>query len=223
MVTPTRLAGESASTPEARDNPCADALDKLWRDVILVHKPKYGDWDYPGMAYRHLLAEFNELRGKLAGAQAELQQLRQEAHEAPEDMREYVNDTRQFILRGFPELDRLGIAMLYQHAHEGEWDLPTLAQHLVERLAAARTPVHENPSEVVATRMSELRRRAEVAAARAARLDEIARIIEAVDNRCMATDGPVTATLREMSQEEISRIYALASGTIESATDAGAP
>jgi hypothetical protein len=45
----------------------------------------------------------------------------------------------------------------------------------------------------------------------AARLGEIARIIEAVDNRCMASDGPVTPTLSEMTQDEISRIYALAS------------
>jgi hypothetical protein len=40
-------------------------------------------------------------------------------------------------------------------------------------------------------------------------LDEIATIIECVDNRCMAADGPVTPTLEEMTQEEISRIYFL--------------
>ena len=44
------------------------------------------------------------------------------------------------------------------------------------------------------------------------RLREIARIIEAVDDRAMACDGPVTPTLQEMTQEEISRIYALAKG-----------
>lgn len=42
------------------------------------------------------------------------------------------------------------------------------------------------------------------------RLAEIAAIIEAVDHRCMAADGPVTPTLREMTQKEISRIYKLA-------------
>lgn len=42
------------------------------------------------------------------------------------------------------------------------------------------------------------------------RLAEIAQIIERVDQRCMAADGPVTPTLREMTQAEISRIYALA-------------
>jgi hypothetical protein len=118
------------------------------------------------------LAELARLRADVERLTAELEQLREEAREAPEEMREYVDDTRQFILRGFPELDRLGIAMLHQHAHEGEWNLPTLAQHLVERLAAAHTPVHEKPSEVVATRMVELRHRAEAAEARAERLEK---------------------------------------------------
>ena len=43
----------------------------------------------------------------------------------------------------------------------------------------------------------------------AGRLDRIRKIIEAVDNRCMAADGPVTPTLQEMTQAEISSIYAL--------------
>lgn len=43
------------------------------------------------------------------------------------------------------------------------------------------------------------------------RLREIADIIERVDRRCMAADGPVTSTLSEMTQQEISRIYKLAS------------
>lgn len=42
------------------------------------------------------------------------------------------------------------------------------------------------------------------------RLDAIAQIIENVDNRCMAADGPVTPTLKEMTQEEIKVIYELA-------------
>lgn len=42
------------------------------------------------------------------------------------------------------------------------------------------------------------------------RLKMIASIIEAVDNRCAAADGPVTPTLKEMTQAEISEIYALA-------------
>ena len=44
------------------------------------------------------------------------------------------------------------------------------------------------------------------------RLTAIAGIIEAVDNRCAAADGPVTPTLQEMTQAEISRIYELAKG-----------
>ena len=44
------------------------------------------------------------------------------------------------------------------------------------------------------------------------RLLRIAQIIEAVDNRCAAADGPVTPTLKEMTQAEISHIYDLAKG-----------
>ena len=44
------------------------------------------------------------------------------------------------------------------------------------------------------------------------RLREIAEIIEQVDNRAMAADGPVTPTLQEMTQKEMSQIYALAKG-----------
>lgn len=43
------------------------------------------------------------------------------------------------------------------------------------------------------------------------RLARIAAIIEQVDVRCMAADGPVTPTLKEMTQAEISEIYGLAS------------
>ena len=45
----------------------------------------------------------------------------------------------------------------------------------------------------------------------AEKLKRIAEIIEHVDNRCAAVDGPVTPTLQEMSQNEISEIYLLAS------------
>ena len=48
------------------------------------------------------------------------------------------------------------------------------------------------------------------------RLKQIAEIIERVDNRCMAVDGPVTPTLQEMTQAEISEIYELASLTNQS-------
>ena len=41
------------------------------------------------------------------------------------------------------------------------------------------------------------------------RLSKIGKIIEHVNNRCMAADGPVTPTLEEMTQAEISEIYEL--------------
>lgn len=61
------MTHEEDEVEEARDerNPAAQAIDDLWRAVILAHKPDYGDWEYPGQAYRHILAEFNELRERL--------------------------------------------------------------------------------------------------------------------------------------------------------------
>ena len=55
---------------------------------------------------------------------------------------------------------------------------------------------------------------AEVEAERA----RIAQIIESVDQRCMAHEGPVARTLDEMTQKEISAIYALAMGKPETWT-----
>ncbi len=41
-------------------------INMLWRDIILKHQPDYPDWEYPMQAYRHLVAEFNDLRTTLA-------------------------------------------------------------------------------------------------------------------------------------------------------------
>lgn len=43
----------------------------------------------------------------------------------------------------------------------------------------------------------------------------LAPIIEAVDQRAAASDGPVTPTLQEMTQDEISEIYRLAKAGME--------
>lgn len=67
-----RPGGVAEAGRDPAFNPCADALDLLWRDVILAHKPEYGDWEYPGFAYRHLLAEFNDLRARVAQQADEL-------------------------------------------------------------------------------------------------------------------------------------------------------
>lgn len=44
------------------------------------------------------------------------------------------------------------------------------------------------------------------------KLAEIAKIIEAVDDRCMYADGSVTKTRHEITDEEMRVIYWLASG-----------
>lgn len=46
------------------------------------------------------------------------------------------------------------------------------------------------------------------------RLARIVKIIEDVDRRCMAADGPVTHTNDEISLSEIREIYGLAIGRI---------
>ena len=51
-----------------------------------------------------------------------------------------------------------------------------------------------------------------VAAKHADRLGQIAGIIEAVGNRCMAHDGPVTDELKEITKTEFRKIYRLAKG-----------
>jgi hypothetical protein len=49
-----------------------------------------------------------------------------------------------------------------------------------------------------------------------ARLASIKEIIDTIENRCMAADGPVTNTRNEMTDEELQRIYRLAGGTVQS-------
>lgn len=64
---------------EKRNYACGDALERLWTEIILARKPNYGPWEYPGQAYRHILAEFQEVcqerdeaRKKVAELQAEI-------------------------------------------------------------------------------------------------------------------------------------------------------
>ena len=45
---------------EQKNTPCGDAIDLLWKEIILAKDPKYGDWEYPGQAYRHLKAEYDD-------------------------------------------------------------------------------------------------------------------------------------------------------------------
>lgn len=46
------------------------------------------------------------------------------------------------------------------------------------------------------------------------RLEEIRDIIDTVENRAMAVDGPVSNTRHEMTDKELQNIYLLAGGTI---------
>jgi hypothetical protein len=46
---------------ETHNMAAAHGLDCLWRSLILARKPEYGDWEYPGQAFRHLDEEFREV------------------------------------------------------------------------------------------------------------------------------------------------------------------
>jgi hypothetical protein len=69
-------AAELAEELDARSDASGDALNCLWKEVILAKAPDYGDWEYPGQAYRHLIAEFNALRAELDETRAELDALK---------------------------------------------------------------------------------------------------------------------------------------------------
>lgn len=45
-----------------------------------------------------------------------------------------------------------------------------------------------------------------------ARLSDIRNVIETVEQRCMAVDGPVTPTHEEITDAELRKIYKLAGG-----------
>lgn len=62
-----RLQAENEKIREEyRNEACGDAIERLWQKIIIRRKPNYGDWEYPGMAYRHLKAEFMEIEQELA-------------------------------------------------------------------------------------------------------------------------------------------------------------
>jgi len=48
------------------------------------------------------------------------------------------------------------------------------------------------------------------------RLRAIKDVIDSVESRCLAADGPVTPTLKEMGEDELRKIYKLAGGKIKS-------
>jgi hypothetical protein len=50
---------------ETRNYACGDALDLLWRDIVYARRGEdYGSWEYAAQAYRHIMAEFNELKNE---------------------------------------------------------------------------------------------------------------------------------------------------------------
>lgn len=52
---------------DAPDAPLEEAIDRMWQDIILANRPKYGDWEYGGQAYRHILVEHTMVLTALKG------------------------------------------------------------------------------------------------------------------------------------------------------------
>jgi len=49
---------------EHRNAASAQALNELWKKIILKKSPGYGDWEYPMQAMRHIVCEFEELQAE---------------------------------------------------------------------------------------------------------------------------------------------------------------
>jgi hypothetical protein len=80
LATVDQITQERDRIDAARDedNPAAQALDDLWKAIVLARDPNYGDWEYPGQAYRHLVCEFDDMRKAKDRAEAALAVLTQE-------------------------------------------------------------------------------------------------------------------------------------------------
>ena len=51
---------------DTRNMASSKALDELWKEIILVRKPNYGDWEYPMQVKRHIVCEFDQLQAHLS-------------------------------------------------------------------------------------------------------------------------------------------------------------
>ena len=71
-----RLNAENESLQEEiehRNGASAQALNELWKKIILEKSPNYGDWEYPMQAMRHIVCEFSDLNNEIARLKALLE------------------------------------------------------------------------------------------------------------------------------------------------------
>ena len=71
-----QLVSEIERKTDRLNVPCGDALDKLWKDIM---PPDYGDWEYAGQAYRHLLCVYREQNDKIKDLEKEIQGMDEDA------------------------------------------------------------------------------------------------------------------------------------------------
>ena len=92
---------------ENHNDACGDALDGLWKDVILSAHSEYGDWSYPGEAYRHIKAEFDTLREQLAEAEAKSSMLETMMGAEKVDMKNALIQQERELVASQAEVERL--------------------------------------------------------------------------------------------------------------------
>jgi len=92
---------------ENHNDACGDALDGLWKDVILSAHSEYGDWSYPGEAYRHIKAEFDTLREQLAEAGAKSSMLETMMGAEKVDMKNALIQQERELVASQAEVERL--------------------------------------------------------------------------------------------------------------------
>ena len=72
--------------------PAAYTLDTLWEKMILARNPNYGDWEYPGQAGRHLVAEWEAVQAELSELREGVQLLRAE-YERHKHLDDFLSDS----------------------------------------------------------------------------------------------------------------------------------
>lgn len=86
---------------------CDDPLNLLWNDIILKKYPNYGDWEYPGQAYRHIVAEFNDLSAEIVALKAANEARRPVTKDEPPDGTwVQVGDPRGSIIKAHRQGDK---------------------------------------------------------------------------------------------------------------------
>jgi 5-methylcytosine-specific restriction endonuclease McrA len=105
--------------------------------------------------------------------------------------------------------ERDDIPLHFDHIHGVTYQLRALSQHM--RIVRLRREVAAGEIQLLCE-ICNKRKGKPMKRTAAQRLQRIREIIELVDHRALATDGPVPSTMQCMTQKEMDEIYRLAGG-----------